>query len=121
MRNLARDTQPVYIARYIGVRPEKDAKGRYTGKPVPAYEEPEVFYPSLSVTRGEAQGAYFGANLDYDRVITYADPVFVIGEADRLWIDKPYDETTPHDHVVKRVSQKGQYTVVAVKHVEVSE
>lgn len=123
MRNLQRDTQPVWIARYVGVRPGRDEQGRYTGKPIPTYDTPEVFYPSISLTRGESQGAYFGADLDYDRVITYYDPDFEVGEADRLWIDKSVgdlENPDPHDFVIKRVSRKGDLLVLAVKHVEVS-
>ncbi|WP_206214516.1 hypothetical protein [Adlercreutzia sp. ZJ242] len=74
------------------------------------------------MTRGEAQGAYFGVNLDYDRVITIADPGFEASEADVLWIDAEVGDLgnpSPHDHIVKKVARKGGYTVIAAKRVEV--
>lgn len=124
MRNLERDTQAVYISRYEGTVAE-ETDGKLTGKNIPQRSTPVAFYPSVSMARGEAQGAYFGVNLDYDRVLTIDDPEFEIGEADVLWIDAevgdPEDEgyPNPHDHIVKKVAHKGSYTVIAAKRVEV--
>ena len=122
MRNLERDTQAVYISRYEDVVAQVDEMGRRTGKNVVKRSTPVAFYPSVSVARGEAQGAYFGVNLDYDRVLTIDDPRFEVSEADVLWIDRPVgdvDEPEPHDYVVKKVARKGGYTVIAVSRVEV--
>ena len=117
MRNLARDTQCVLVSRYEGIEREVDANGRLTGKNVPKYSEPSCFHLSLSMARGEAQGAYFGVNLDYDRVLTVDDNRFEVAEADRLWIEnRPAEE---HDHVVTKVARKGDFTVIAAKRVEV--
>ncbi len=123
MRNLARDTQPVWIARFEALVPEVDEEGRLTGKHTAKRKRPELFFPSASMARGEAQNAYFGLNLDYDRVLTLADPDFEVAEADVLWIDgEPGDpdDPSPHDAVVKRVARKGAFTVIAAKRVEVS-
>lgn len=122
MRNLERDTQQVYISRYEGTDAQVDGNGRLTGKNVPQRSTPAAFWPSVSMARGEAQGAYFGLNLDYDRVLTIDDPAFEIGEADILWIDAEVGDPqapNPHDYVVKKIARKGSYTVVAVSRVEV--
>ncbi len=122
MRNLERDTQEVYISRYEGTDAQVDDNGRLTGKNVPQRSKPTAFFPSVSMARGEAQGAYFGLNLDYDRVLTIDDPDFEIGEADVLWIDAEVgdpDAPSPHDYIVKKIARKGSYTVVAVSRVEV--
>ena len=125
MRNLERDTQSVYISRFIALVAQVNDGGQFTGKHVPEMSEPEEFFPSVSIARGEAQGAYFGTNLDYDRVITIDDPKFEVGEADHIWIDNPVGDPEdenyplPHDYIVKRVAHKGAFTVIAVKHVEV--
>ena len=125
MRNLERDIQRVFISRFEGMVPEEDLQGRLTGKNIVQMSDPEEFFPSVSMARGEAQGAYFGVNLDYDRVLTYDDPDFEVKEADVLWIDAdPGDEKdegypAPHDHIIKKVSHKGDFTVIAAKHVEV--
>lgn len=124
MRNLERDTQPVYISRFEDIVAQ-EVGGKLTGKNVVQRSAPAAFYPSVSMARGEAQGAYFGVNLDYDRVLTIADPSFAAGEADVLWIEAdvgdPEDEgyPNPHDYVVKKVARKGAYTVIAAKRVEV--
>lgn len=121
MRNLARDTQLVYISRYLGVVAQ-EIDGKLTGKNMPQRGTPAAFYPSVSMARGEAQGAYFGVNLDYDRVLTIDDPAFEVGEADVLWIDAEVGDPeapNPHDYIVKKVARKGDYTVIAVSHVEV--
>lgn len=117
MRNLARDTKDVYISRYKGIRREMDTYGRLTGKNVPDMTTPVAFRPSASMARGEAQGAYFGVNLDYDTVLTYDDSAFEVSEADVLWVDAV--PPAPHDHVVKKVARKGDFTVIACKRVEV--
>lgn len=122
MRNLERDTQAVYISRYEDVVVQVDEVGRRTGKNVVKRSTPVAFHPSVSIARGEAQGAYFGVNLDYDRVLTIDDPGFEVSEADVLWIDKPVgdvDEPESHDYIVKKIARKGGYTVIAASRVEV--
>jgi hypothetical protein len=121
MRNLERDTQAVYISRFEGIVPEERG-GRLTGKNIPVRTTPEAFYPSVTLARGEAEGAYFGLNLDYDRVLTVDDPAFEVGEADVLWVDAEVGDTeapNPHDYIVRKVARKGSYTVIAVSRVEV--
>ena len=119
MRNLDRDRRPVLIARYVGIAPEVDADGLYTGRNVPSYTEPEEFLPTVSAAMGEAQNDIFGQKLEYDRRLTIDDPAFEVKESDRLWVDA--DPESEHDHVVKRVARTGSYTVIAAKRVEVSE
>lgn len=122
MRNLERDTQEVFISRYEDIVAQVDDEGRRTGKNVVKRSTPVAFHPSVSIARGEAQGAYFGVNLDYDRVLTIDDPAFEVSEADVLWLDKPVgdaDNPSPHDYIVKKVARKGSYTVIAVSRVEV--
>lgn len=122
MRNLERDTQIVYISRFGDLVSQVDELGRLTGKNLPERTTPAAFQPTVSLARGEAQGAYFGVNLDYDRVLTIDDPKFEVGEADVLWIDAEVgdlESPNPHDFIVKKVARKGSYTVIAAKRVEV--
>lgn len=86
MRNLDRDRQRCYIARFAGMSRQEDSQGRLTGKNVPSYEPPEEFWPTVSPIKGEALGAYFGQNLDYDLTLTVDDPDFAVDEADILWV-----------------------------------
>ena len=100
----------------------QEIDGKLTGKNLPNRATPVAFRPSVSMARGEAQGAYFGVNLDYDRVLTIDDPAFEVGEADVLWIDAEVGDPeapNPHDYIVKKVARKGDYTVIAVSRVEV--
>lgn len=123
MRNLERDTQPVWVSRYVGREAVEDGEGRLTGKHKTARTRPELFFPSASTARGEAQSTYFGLSLDYDRVLTVDDPDFEVGEADVLWLyGEPgdLDDPAPHDAIVKRAVSKGSFTVIATKRVEVS-
>lgn len=123
MRNLQRDTQKVYIARYESMERAVDESGRLTGKNTVKRSEPVAFWPTVTMATGEAKGAYFGVDLDYDRVLTYDNPSFAVSESDVLWIDANVGDVVnpnPHDHVVKRVSRKGGYTVIAAKRVEVA-
>lgn len=86
MRSLDRDRQKCYIARFEDLVRQEDAQGRLTGKNVPIYDEPEEFWPTVSPVKGEAYGAYFGQNLDYDITLTVDDPDFAVKEADILWV-----------------------------------
>ena len=119
MRNLDRDRQAVYIARYEGLEPVRDDKGRLTGKHEAKRSEPVKFYPTVSASRGKAEGALFGQSLDYDRTLTIDDRDFEVNEADVLWVDQTPDNDTPYDYTIKRVARKGSYCVLAIKHVEV--
>lgn len=119
MRNLARDTQTVHISRYEGIVRERDAQGRLTGRNAPQMSEPVPFSPSASMARGEAQGAHFGDELEYDVVLTLDDPGFEASEADVLWVwADPQSEE--HDFAVRKVARKGCFTVIAAKRVVVS-
>ena len=86
MRNLDRDRQKCFVARFVGMVREEDDRGRLTGKNVPGYEPPEAFYPSVSPIRGEAYGTYFGSDVDYDLTLTVDDPGFRVSETDLLWV-----------------------------------
>jgi hypothetical protein len=127
MRNLDRDRQQCHVARFVGMVREEDDRGRLTGKNVPEYEPPEAFLPTVSPIRGEAYGTYFGSDVDYDLTLTVDDPAFRVSETDLLWVyaldggSFPETGAPEHDYVVKRVARKGGFTVIAAKHVEVSE
>lgn len=121
MRNLARDTQPVYIARYIG-KVMQQVNGKLTGKHIVSYSNPVVFYPSVTMARGQSQGDFFGVNLDYEKVLTIDDPTFAVSETDVLFVDVPAGKTfseLPYDYTIKKVARKGDFTVIAIKRVEV--
>ena len=118
MRSIDRDRRAAYIARFLEVVPE-EAGGRLTGKNVVVRSEPEAFWPTVTMPTGQADGAYFGVRLDYDRQLTVDDPVFEVGEADVLWVDSSPGDGEPYDHVVKKVARHGDFTVIAAKRVEV--
>ena len=119
MRNLDRDRQATFIARYLGVTPQEDSDGLLTGLNVATYSEPEEFMPTVSPAMGEARNDIFGQKLEYDRKLTVDDPSFDVKESDRLWVDA--DPEGMHDHVVMKVARSGSYTVIAAKRVEVAE
>lgn len=121
MRNLVRDTRPVWVARYEGMEPVVDIQGRLTGKHKPKRTRLIKFYPSASMARGEAQGDYFGLNLDYDKVLTLADVGFEIAETDVLWIDNATESepTGTYDYTIKKVARTQNFTVIAVKRVDI--
>ena len=119
MRNLDRDRKGVLIARYLGIAPEVDSDGLFTGRNVPSFSQPEMFAPTVATATGEARNDIFGQKLEYDRTLTIDDPGFEVAEADRLWIDAPAGDK--HDHVVKKVARTGSYTVIAASKVVVSQ
>lgn len=118
MRNLAKDTLPVYIGRYEGLE-KQQVNGKYTGKVIPKYAEPVLFSPTVTMAQGQSDGDGFGVSLDYDRVMTIDDPNFEVSESDVFWVNK--DISDAYDYTVKRIARKGSYTVIAIKQVEVSQ
>ena len=115
MRNLDRDRKRVFVARLGGMEMGYDEDGLPTGETVQTYSEPEPFYPTISMTRGNAVDDMFGNMLEYDRTLTVDDPDFEVSESDILWIDA--QPSGDPDYSIKAVRRSGSYTVIAVKKV----
>ena len=119
MRLLQRETQKVYISRYLGLSQGVDQKGRLTGRDVISRSEPEAFYPSVSAAKGDTSEALFGQLVEYDRIIIVDDVAFQAAPSDVFWIDVPV--TGKYDYIATRVAHKGHLTIIAVRKIEVSE
>lgn len=137
MRTLDRDRRWILVARFEGIEAAIDDEGRYTGQNMPKRSPQAPLLASVSAAKGTAENSQFGQSLDYDRTVIIEDPDYPIDEAAVLWIDScvygtllekgffdgiESDEYVgePHDYLVKKVARTANYTVLAVKHVEVS-
>ena len=120
MRLLQRDTQKVYISRYLGIQQGVDSQGRLTGKDVVVRSEPEAFYPSVTIGGGESVAAYYGIRTDCDRVMVIDDINFDAKPEDVFWIDVPVDSRNEkYDYIATYVGHKGHLTVISVRKIGV--
>lgn len=140
MRNQDRDRRPVWICRYEGQVAVEDDQGRLTGKHVPQYGEPELFWPTATVMRGYTWNVFWGRAHEYDRVVRIDDPNWWVDENAVLFIDTPLwkygsqqalqravlDGTPTSkilegcepDYGVKRIGHGTSYTIFTVEKLE---
>jgi len=132
-----RDRRPVWIARLLRQEAEVDSEGRLTGRHVPVYDEPELFWPTVTVMRGYTWTVFWGRAHDYDRVVRIDDPECWVDENAVLYVDTPVwkyggrrelvraivegtvdlSDVEP-DYSVKRIGHGKSYTVFTIDKIE---
>ena len=120
MRNLARNTQPVFYRPYEGEEEIIDEYGNSTGSYVPKYGDLKSAMLCVSPNKGTSEVEQFGSIEDYDRTMTTADPKCPIDENSVLWVDGA-DTSGPYNYIVKRKSPWKNSTQYAIKQVTVSQ
>lgn len=120
MRNLARNTQPVFYRLYEGEEEIIDEYGNATGSYVPKYGDLKSALLCVSPNKGTSEVEQFGSIEDYDRTMTTADPKCPIDENSVLWVDGA-DTSGPYNYIVKRKSPWKNSTQYAIKQVTVSQ
>lgn len=126
MKCLERNKVPFYYALYQGKLPVEDEYGNLTGEFEVIYGLPERYEANISPAVGEARTQQFGENLEYDKVIAMANTAPPIDEYSVLWVDTLpiFNENggtdTPHDYVVRKVAKSLNFTLLAIKRVDVS-
>ena len=106
-----------YWQNFSGYEDKYDEYGQFRGK-FPKYGETLSARANISAARGTAEQEMFGNLLEYDRVIAVRFPIDM-DENSLVWLDgaKP---PNPHNYIVVRRSQSGNYTVFALRRVELS-
>ena len=96
MRNLKSNNRTMWYATYSGVTDEVDANGDLTGRQVASYSQPVQFEANLSATRGTqgftgtgASYDYFGADIEYDLIISTAQMDLPLDEFSLIWTNDP--------------------------------
>ena len=96
MRNLKANNRTMWYALYQGVTDAVDANGDLTGEPTVSYSEPVQFEANLSATRGTqgftgtgASYDYFGADIQYDLIISTAQMNLPFDEYTLIWRTEP--------------------------------
>ena len=132
MRNLARDTQSVWVSLY-----ESKAKnlvdGVWTGEYVITRSTPYEVFPTITASRGSVANEVFGVQVDYDRTAIFDSTDTGITETAVFWVDSApafdaegnlevdaYGQpTVPWDYVVELVAVNRNYTSVALRKADV--
>ena len=114
---LERAKRTLYWQNFIGYTDEYDDEGQFIGT-FSKYGETQTARASVSAAKGAAEQEMFGNLLEYDRTVATKFPLDM-NENSLVWLDgeKPPD---PHNYIVARKSQSGNYTVFALKRVELS-
>lgn len=101
----------------MGFVDEYDSEGQFIGT-FSKYSETQTARASISAAKGAAEQEMFGNLLEYDRTVATKFPLDM-NENSLVWLDgeKP---PAPHNYIVARKSQSGNYTVFALKRVELS-
>lgn len=114
---LERLKQTLYWQNYEKSANDYDLDGNFIGDE-PVYGETQSIRANISAARGAAEQEMFGNLLEYDRTIAIRFQID-INENSIVWLDgaKPPE---PHNYIVLRKSQSNNYTVLALKRVELS-
>ena len=120
MRNLSRNTQPVFFKLLEGQTEIIDKYGNPTGTYAPVYSQIHSAMLCVSPNKGNTSVEQFGALLDYDRTMTTADAGSEIDENAVLWVDGA-DTDGPYTHIVKKKAPWKNSIQYAIKQVTVSE
>lgn len=102
MRNLRKNTQVVWYARYEG-KSEIKRDGKPTGQDELAYGKPVAVRISVGPDKGVVTTELFGLDCPYSRVMTSASDLD-INEMSKVWVDKVPDDGDA-DYYVSRVSK----------------
>ena len=136
MKCLLRNKTKIYYASYIGKEEITDDYGNKTGQYDYTYGDPQIMYAYVSPNVGEMEIRRFGEILSYDKTIVLDNySKYLINEQSRLWVDitpelddkgalaldKNGKVITPHDHIVKRVSNSLNSAVIAIERVKVND
>lgn len=119
MRNLLRNTQPVFYKLFEGEEEVLDQYGNSTGSSVPVYSELKCAMLSVSPNKGSTEVEQFGTLLNYDRTMTTADTRVPIDENAVLWLDGA-DTNGPWNYVVTKRAPWKNSIQFAVSRVNVS-
>lgn len=103
MRDLRRNQVPFWYSLYVG-KEDVLKDGCKTGQKREIYTTPFRAEARISNTTGESDAEMFGANLQYDRVISTVQDL-PINEYSRIWVDADPETGAKHDYVVKRVAR----------------
>lgn len=115
---LERVKQSFFWKKFKGYADKRDSNGYLLGT-FAEYGEAQAARANISAAKGTAEQEMFGNLLDYDRVITSKVPLDM-DENSLVWLDGEAPDKSPHNYIVTRVSKSGNYTVYALKRVELS-
>lgn len=133
MRTMTRNRQTFYEAELVSSTMGKDLDNNYT-EVQNEYSIPRERVAVITPASGQADMQLFGANENYDKVITLNKGENYLKVGSVLWIDTPIELAadgslaknedgtliTPWNYVVVRVSDSLNFVTVAIRKVDVT-
>lgn len=113
---LDRLKQTVKWQNFTKYKDKFDENGEFIGS-LPEHSETLTARVNVSAAKGTAEQEMFGALLEYDRTIAVKHDI-PMDENSIVWLDGK-EPPEPHNYIVVRKSKSGNYTVFALKRVEV--
>ena len=133
MRTMSRNRQTFYEAELLEAVMGQDTDGNYT-EVQNEYSIPRERVAVITPASGMSDLQLFGANENYDKVITLNKGETYLKVGSVLWIDTPIELAvggtlaknedgtlkTPYNYVVVRVSESLNFVTVAIRKVDVT-
>ena len=133
MRTMSRNRQTFYEAELLEAVMGQDTDGNYT-EAQNEYSIPRERTAVITPASGMSDLQLFGANENYDKVITLNKGETYLKVGSVLWIDTPIELAvggtlaknedgtlkTPYNYVVVRVSESLNFVTVAIRKVDVT-
>ena len=133
MRTMSRNRQTFYEAELLEAVMGQDTDGNYT-EVQNEYSIPRERTAVITPASGMSDLQLFGANENYDKVITLNKGETYLKVGSVLWIDTPIELAvggtlaknedgtlkTPYNYVVVRVSESLNFVTVAIRKVDVT-
>lgn len=125
MRTIIRNRQDFYYSSLTDSGMAFDADGNYTEVSY-TYANPVKKSGVITVANGEAETQLYGANEQYDKIITLNAGENYLAVGSVLWVDtlpvikEDGSTDTPFDYTVRKVGKSlSGFVVVAIKKVDV--
>lgn len=106
-----------YWKNFVELEEKYKENGLFDGF-TPSYSEVFSARANISANKGTAETEMFGNLLEYDRTIVARGDEIDMDENSIVWLDGAIPPD-PHNYIVVRKSVSGNYTVFALKRVEV--
>lgn len=126
MIGMAANRKTFWYAPYLGTEEAQDEYGNADGVR-PVYGKPVRCKANITAAGGTVLHDLFGALKDYTHIIGPVKRSCAIDEQSILWVDTPPiidpddgTTTTPHDYVVRHVSESLSHKNIAIRQVNIS-
>ena len=115
MRNLHRNTRPLYYAPILRTEPILDEYGNDTLEVRTVYGSPTLLKCNVSANIGQEAVEVFGSQTEYSRTISYTGHNCPLAGGCKIWFGVPTDGS--HNYVVAKLADSKNGFLIALREV----